>query len=400
MHWRSAVRTRGLPLLAPLFLGLAPAVMTSCGGDDGITDPGNGGNGGNGDTVVVTLSGEFCGLPASDDFDAWLLCHATRLSPGQRFGLRARIDATDPDLILEARLVMSGLIDRTFPMEPDFDRGGIHSMAEILTVPLSSGTITVHGWIRTADGEWESERFDLPVSAAGTPTLEEIALLPEGDTVDAGEQLGFAFTPRASDGVDMLYVVYSGADLESEAVDVQLEDGERHTVQAWVPASAGIGNEITARVTPFGMDGAAGAAVEIGPWVVWDTRPPSAFLTDLPGYQPYVPGDVFECTLSGSDTHGLTWLGYRLDPPVAPPDSFAVGGREASVPLALPIDEAWVGNVMIIPFARDSVAPSEPGEFDHVLEVLDGVRPAYRYLDLSTGTGPTIRLDPSAGTST
>jgi hypothetical protein len=407
MHRHSSFRLPGLQLAGSLVLCLSLAIALSCGGDGGgvtgVNGDGNGGNGGDdgngvpidGDSIVLTFSGEFCGLPASDDFDAWQLCHATRLSPGQRFGLRVRLDATDLSVILEARLLLSGLIDRSFPLEPDFDRGGIYSTAEILTVPASSGTITVRGRVRITEGEWESDPVDLPVSSTGTPTLDEIALLPESDTVDAGGQLGFAFTPHATDGVDMLYLVYSGADLEAGAIDVQLANGERHTVQAWVPASAGIGDEITVRVTPFGMDGAAGEAVDIGPWIVWDTQPPSAFLTDLPGYQPYVPGDLFECTLAGSDTHGLTWLGYRFDPPVAPPDSVAVSGLEASVPLTLPIDEAWIGNVMILPFARDSVGATVEGEFDHVLEVLDGIRPAYRNLGLSTGTGPTIRFDPS-----
>ncbi|MCL7983615.1 MAG: hypothetical protein M8862_13895, partial [marine benthic group bacterium] len=139
MHRHSSFRLPGLQLAGSLVLCLSLAIALSCGGDGGgvtgVNGDGNGGNGGDdgnggpidGDSIVLTFSGEFCGLPASDDFDAWQLCHATRLSPGQRFGLRVRLDATDLSVILEARLLLSGLIDRSFPLEPDFDRGGIYS---------------------------------------------------------------------------------------------------------------------------------------------------------------------------------------------------------------------------------------------------------------------------------
>jgi hypothetical protein len=353
----------------------------------------------------MTISGRWCGVlglalasACSNGTEPHVITVSVSVQPplalpGDTIQVTATAVPTGGVTVQQIRITLNGLI--TAMDQVPVSGSGSQSVTRAYLLPFqpAAGTVTV---VATAEGGGTSGSAQAIVSVADAvkPVVSGVSAYPTA--LQPGDMITVGFT--ASDNVGLAYTVVrvSGAVTGIDSLDEGLTRSITRSARFQLPGTAHVGDVV--RIEVIAADeGLLRDSVADAPLTVTDVTPPvvSGSIAGPESTLTFVAGDTLRLTVNGSDNVQLGWIGYRISGfgLSSVDDSIAVSTPVAAHDWALIVQSAWVGNVSVLGFARDSVGHLAEHPLN-VARVLPGMRRPTRTAPLSSPVSDVVYSQP------
>ena len=274
--------------------------------------------------LLAGCGDESAGPEGPARIDVTLTADVMIAKPGERVIVTLTAAPRNGARVTELELAPLGIVagDRSVFVGDDPSRTAV-AAKDTFWMPAAVGTAKFVGIARGTNGvAGESDTLRVTVADAAPPVIDSVRLThPDG--VNQGDSVSVVIGAHDDAILTQVIVRWTGAVQQSDTTRFASSSVPRHVVGLRLPADADVRAPLGVTVTAIDAGGneTTSALTEIR---VRDVTPPAIVPFALPCppgvATPCIPGDTVRFTITASDDHELSWIGYRLGAPASRAD--------------------------------------------------------------------------------